>query len=225
MGITTASYGESATLRLERELRRAIIELEIKPGTRLSEQEIALRYGVSRQPVREALIGLAKTRLVEIYPQRGTVVARISVQKMMEARFVREAIEVAVVRRACEAFQPQHRVRLDGLIERQAEAAARGDSIAFQRPDELFHMTLAQGAGCGLAWQAIADIKAHMDRVCHLTLGDPSSISALVAQHRAIIAAIDRREPDAAEAAMRLHLAEILKALPTVEARYAELFD
>lgn len=219
------SDSESAACRLERDLRRAIVELRIRPGARLSEQEIASRYGVSRQPVREALIGLAKTRLVEIYPQRGTVVARISVQKMMEARFVREAIEVAVVRRACEVFHPQHRARLDDLLERQAEAARRDDRLAFHRPDELFHMTLAQGAGCELAWDAIVDIKAHMDRVCHLTLDEGSSMSTLVAQHRAIIDAIDRREPAAAEAALRSHLTEILKALPIVEARHADLFE
>jgi DNA-binding GntR family transcriptional regulator len=60
--------GASAAGRVEAELRRAIIALELPPGTRLSEQEIALKYGVSRQPVREALIALARTRLVDVQP-------------------------------------------------------------------------------------------------------------------------------------------------------------
>src|SRR5918995_4992213 len=113
----------SAAHRIETELRRSIIALELAPGARLSEQDIAERHGVSRQPVREALIGLAKTRLVEIQPQRGTTVVKISVRKMMEARFVREAIETAVVRRACSSFDQQSRERINDLLEMQEQAA------------------------------------------------------------------------------------------------------
>ncbi len=213
----------SAARKVEAELRRAIVAMALPPGTRLSEAEIAERYGVSRQPVREALIGLARTRLVEIQPQRGTVVVKISVKKMMEARFVREAIEVAVARRAAQGFDPSARNRVEDLLDLQANAAARGDHEAFQRYDEMFHMTLAEGAGCALAWEAISDIKAHMDRACHLTLA--GSMAPLVDQHRAIIAAVEISDPDAAGEAMRLHLSEILRALPKVEAEHPDLFE
>ena len=117
----------SAAQRIESELRRLIIALELPPGSRLSEQDIAERHGVSRQPVREALIGLARTRLVEIQPQRGTTVVKISVRKMMEARFVREAIETAVVRRACASFDQQSRERINDLLQMQEQAARRDD--------------------------------------------------------------------------------------------------
>ncbi|QTL05785.1 GntR family transcriptional regulator [Aquabacter sp. L1I39] len=213
----------SAAQRVEAELRRAIVTLALPPGTRLSEQEIAERAGVSRQPVREALIGLARTRLVEILPQRGTVVVKISVRKMMEARFVREAIETAVARRAAEGFDRSARERVDDLLDLQAKAAAREDHETFQRYDEMFHATLAEGAGCGLAWEAIADIKAHMDRACHLTLA--GSMAPLVDQHRAIVTAVDAGDPDAAGAAMRAHLSEILRALPRIEAEHPDLFE
>ncbi|MDE1567612.1 GntR family transcriptional regulator [Aquabacter sp. P-9] len=213
----------SAAQRVEAELRRAIVTLALPPGTRLSEQEIAERAGVSRQPVREALIGLARTRLVEILPQRGTVVVKISVRKMMEARFVREAIETAVARRAAEGFDRSARERIDDLLDLQAKAAAREDHETFQRYDEMFHATLAEGAGCGLAWEAIADIKAHMDRACHLTLA--GSMAPLVDQHRAIVTAVDAGDPDAAAAAMHAHLSEILRALPRIEAEHPDLFE
>jgi DNA-binding GntR family transcriptional regulator len=214
----------SAAQRIEGELRRAIVALELPPGARLSEQEIAERYGVSRQPVREALIGLARTRLVEIQPQRGTVVVKISVRKMMEARFVREAIETAIVRRACSSFDVQSRQRIDDLLEVQEKAARRGDHAAFQRYDELFHIGLAEGAGCPLGWEAISDIKAHMDRVCQLTLPGAEAMLPLIDQHRAIVEAIDARDEAAAAAAMQRHLTEILRALPRVEAEHPELF-
>jgi DNA-binding GntR family transcriptional regulator len=215
----------SAAHRLERELRRAIVTLELLPGTRLSEQDIAQRFGVSRQPAREALIALAKTRLVEVVPQRGTVVVKLSVVKMMEARFVREAIEAAVVRRACESFSRQSRLRLDDLIEGQRRAVSRGDREEFRRYDELFHVALAVGAGCGLAWLAIEDLKAHMDRVCHLTLSSAAAMAPLIDQHAAIVAAIDAQDSDRAESAVRQHLAEILRSLPRIEAEYPHLFE
>jgi DNA-binding GntR family transcriptional regulator len=215
----------SAAQRVETELRRLIVALELPPGSRLSEQEIAERHGVSRQPVREALISLAKTRLVEIQPQRGTVVVKISVRKMMEARFVREAIETAVVRRACSSFDRQTRLRIDDLLEMQDHAARRDDHAAFQRYDELFHIALAEGAGCPLAWEAVQDLKAHMDRVCQLTLPGTEAMLPLIEQHRTIIAAVDACDEDAAADAMRQHLTEILRALPRIEAEHPELFS
>jgi len=220
-----ALQGASAAGRVEAELRRAIIALELPPGTRLSEQEIALKYGVSRQPVREALIALAKTRLVDIQPQRGTVVVKFSVRKMMESRFVREAVEVAIVRQACQSFAAQSRQRIADFLEMQDKAAARDDHAAFQRYDELFHVELTEGVGMPLAWEAIRDIKAHMDRVCQLTLPGPEAMLPLVEQHRRIMAAIDAGDAAASESAMRHHLTEILRALPKTEAAHPDLFE
>lgn len=215
----------SAAQKIEADLRRAIIALEFPPGARLSEQDIANRYGVSRQPAREALIGLTRTRLVDVQPQSGTTVARISVAKMMQARFVREAIEIAVVRRACASFDGQFRERIDGLLDLQERSARAGDHDRFKQYDDLFHVALAEGAGCPLAWQALGDIKSHMDRVCQLTLPGADAMLPLVAQHKAIVAAVDRRDPDAAAAAMQHHLTEIMRALPKVEAEHPELFE
>jgi DNA-binding GntR family transcriptional regulator len=219
------ALGSSAAGRVEAELRRAIIALELPPGTRLSEQEIALKYGVSRQPVREALIALAKTRLVDVQPQRGTVVVKFSVRKMMEARFVREAVEVAIVCEACAAFSPQSRHRIADLLEVQEKAAQRNDHTSFQRYDELFHIELSEGVGMPLAWEAIRDIKAHMDRVCQLTLPGAAVMLPLVEQHRSIMAAIDAQDAPRAASAMRHHLTEILRALPKTEASYPDLFE
>jgi GntR family transcriptional regulator, rspAB operon transcriptional repressor len=225
MNFHTVTPSSSAALRVERELRRAIIDLELPPGVRLSEQDLATRLGVSRQPVREALIALAKMRLVEILPQRGTSVVKISVAKMMEARFVREAIEVAVVRRACEAFDPEARERIAHLLDTQRQAATDGDHHSFRRYDEMFHMALATGAGCPMAWHTVEDIKAHMDRVCLLTLPGADAMLPLVEQHRDIMAAVDAQNSDGAEGAMRHHLSAILRALPRVEEEHPDLFE
>lgn len=68
-------------------------------------------------------------------------------------------------------------------------------------------------------------MKAHLDRACQLTLADAAAMLPLVEQHRAILAGIDARAPEEAEAALRHHLWEIVRALPRAEARYPDLFE
>ena len=222
--IATAESGESAAASIEKDLRRAIIELELLPGARLSEQDIATRLGVSRQPVREALIRLANSRLIEIRPHRGTVVARISAKEMTEALFVRQSVEMAVVARAAQSFDPWQRKRIVSLLLKQEEASSALDHAAFREHDEAFHIALAIGAGVGIAWIAIADMKTHMDRVCNMTLQSEADMQRRVREHRAIMDAIDARDVDAAQAAMANHLGSILDDLPELETRHGNLF-
>jgi GntR family transcriptional regulator, rspAB operon transcriptional repressor len=216
--------GESASASIEKDLRRQIVELELQPGARLSEQDIATRLGVSRQPVREALIKLANSRLIEIRPHRGTVVARISAREMTEALFVRQSVELAVVARAAQNFDPWERKRIDSLLAEQENDAAKLDHAGFREHDEAFHIAIAKGAGVGIAWIAIADMKSHMDRVCNLTMRDEADMKRRVGEHRAIMTAIDARDVDAAQEAMSKHLGSILDEMPQLETKHVSLF-
>ena len=222
---TAPSYEGFTARRIERALWEAIVSLQIRPGTRLSEQEIADHYRVSRQPVRQALIGLASKNLVVVLPQRGTIVTRLSTKRLMEARFVREAIETAVVRQACTDFLPASRAYLDTVLAAQAKAAATDDPGAFAQEDQEFHLTLANGIGCPLAWVGIRDLKAHMDRVTRLILRGTPWMTFLVQQHTNIVEAIDRRNPDAAVTAMSDHMAAVVQQLPSAQAEHPDLFD
>jgi len=118
---------------------------------RLSENEVALRFGVSRQPVREAVITLAKIGLVRVLPQRGTVVTKISVRQMMQVRFTREALEMAIVRRACEHFDPMVRASIDPIMAAQLQAAQDNDRAAFEQHDEHLHAAFADGVDAEVA--------------------------------------------------------------------------
>jgi DNA-binding GntR family transcriptional regulator len=220
----TAESGESAAAAIEKDLRRAIIELELKPGSRLSEQDIATRLGVSRQPVREAMIRLANSRLIEIRPHRGTVVARISAKEMTEALFVRQSVEIAVVAKAAQSFDAWQRKRIASLLLKQEEASSKLDHAAFREHDEAFHIAIATGAGVGIAWIAIADMKTHMDRVCNMTLQSEADMQRRVREHKAIMDAIDAHDVVAAQNAMALHLGSILDDLPELETQHASLF-
>src|SRR5690606_26547566 len=104
-----------------------------------SEKDIAARFGVSRQPVREAFIKLSEAGLVEIRPSRGTYVMKISVREVANARFVREAIECDIARDAAWLATPVHIAALQALLAAQRDAAERNDYWLFNEHDEAFH--------------------------------------------------------------------------------------
>jgi len=211
--------------QLARALREAIVRAELLPGTPLSEADVARRFGVSRQPVREAFIKLAEAGLLSVRPQRGTVVQRISVDEVFDARFVREAVEAAVVRAAAAARPGGLDARLATLIAAQEAAAGRGDAPGFLRLDEGFHRALAEGIGRGFAWTALEAIKAQMDRVRFLSFEGATPLPDLIRQHRDIADAVAVGDPDRAEAALRRHLREILASLPRIAEAHPDYFE
>ncbi len=209
---------------LTEELKRAIVEMELTPGTWLSEQEIALRYGVSRQPVREALIMLSHAQLVETRPQRGSVVCHLSLERMREARFLRQTIECAIVRKAAETFDPSVSAEIEAILAQQEVHARHGNRKEFQRADAAFHEALARGAGLPSAWELIQQLKLHTDRICKLTLAEISTLESLTLEHRAIHAAVMAGDAARAETLMEGHLGQIMKALPEIQRDYAQWF-
>ena len=216
--------GEPSARRVFRELKSAIVTMALTPGQALSENEIAARLGVSRQPVREAFIKLNEAGFVRILPQRGTFVVKISIKQVTDARFVREAVEVAVVRKACELMTTQAIAELRSNIEGQRVAAAEAAPARFLALDEAFHRGLALGVDCDYAWRVVEEVKAQMDRVRYLSLPQATPVSRLVDQHVAILDAIETGDEARAEAAVRVHLREILTSLPVLEKQFPQLF-
>ena len=159
-----------------------------------------------------------------VRPQRGTYVLMISRREVETARFVREAVEVAFVRKAAAEAGDAAAAALRQSIERQEAAHAAGDGAGFLRHDEAFHLAIARAVGCESAWKALETLKAQLDRVRFLSFPEATPVETLIAQHRAIADAVAARDPDAAEAAMRRHLGEILNSLPKLAEAHPELF-
>ena len=214
----------SISAQLYRQLRNAVIRGELRPGQALSESEIARHYATSRQPVREAFIKLAEERLVVIVPQRGTFVMKVSQAEVFNAQFVREAIEVAISQKAALATSAATISELRALITRQ-QIVAHGQNDEFFALDEAFHRTIAISVGHAHAWRIIEGSKAQMDRIRFLSLADATPLHLLIAQHSRIVDGIESGDPTAAAAAMRSHLREIIISLPTIAARFPELFE
>lgn len=214
--------GSAIVPQLYARLRERIVRADLRPGEIISETEIARAYAVSRQPVREAFIKLGEAGLVQIRPQRGTMISPISVESIMEARVVREAIEADIARRAAERVDPAAAAELLSQVEAQRRVA-ESDIPAFMKLDDLFHRTLAEAAGVPFAWRVVEDVKAQMDRVRHLSV-EEVHVHRLIDQHHAIARSVADGDPDSAEAAVRLHLREILRSLPLIAKAHPDLF-
>lgn len=215
---------ETMAMRVVGALRDDIVTMVLKPGDVISESDIAGRYGVSRQPVREAFIRLAQQGLLLIRPKRATVVKKISPEGVRQSRFIRESIEVEIIRRVAAHPGPDAASVLKELIAEQETASAAEDSRRFHTLDELFHRTLARLAGVEYAWQLIDDHKMQLDRVRYLTLGVSSSQVA-IGEHKIIAAAVAAGDVAGAEAAMRAHLARAELLLSQTIADYPDYFE
>ncbi|MFA3916639.1 GntR family transcriptional regulator [Ruegeria hyattellae] len=204
-------------------LRDAIIRNRFAPGDRISESEIARACNVSRQPVREAFIKLAGEGLLAILPQRGTIISKINYTAVLDARFLREAIEADIV--SILAAYPDTAVirELRDQIKAQA-AVTRTEPRKFIELDERFHRTLADAAGKRGAWRLIEGLKSQMDRVRFLSLTQ-FPVKKLIKQHSAVVDRVEIGDPHGANAAIRGHLREILSDLPQILGANPDFFD
>jgi DNA-binding GntR family transcriptional regulator len=223
--LSDRASGVSARDQVYVALREAIVSAELEPGRRLSENELADRLGVSRTPVREALVRLRDERLVAIVPQLGTFVTLISPDAVADAAFVREALECSAIRLATRNASERDLEELQANLAAQDRAEATGDIDAFDRLDEALHRTLCELSGRDIAWSLSRRANGHLDRVRRLSLPEPGYLGEMVAEHRAVVAAVADKDPDQAEGALRHHLRMVLSSLPSITAAHPDYFE
>jgi DNA-binding GntR family transcriptional regulator len=206
-------------------LRDAIVRAELEPGRQLSENELAAWLGVSRTPVREALVRLRDQRLVRIVPQLGTFVSRISLSAVADAQFIREALECAAVRVAVERVTEDDLTTLQENLRAQERARDKDDYEAFYLLDDELHHALCDLSGRTEVWPMSQRAKAHLNRVRRLSLPMPSYLPQMLDEHRAVVDAVAARDADAAEQALRHHLGMVLRELPRIRADHPDFFE
>ncbi|WP_375709762.1 GntR family transcriptional regulator [Mesobacillus foraminis] len=205
-------------------LKNDIINLEIKPGTRISEKEIAHRLQVSRTPVREAFMKLAQEELLGIYPQSGTIVSRIDLNHVEEARFVRENIERSIVKMACTEFTEEQLFILETNVTMQELCLEKGTHQRLFELDEEFHKILFEQCGKIRTWKMINQLKSHFDRLRILGLASNKDWNDIVIQHKQIFTAIVQRNPQKAEELMINHLRLVNDHKKDLKQDYPEYF-
>jgi len=215
----------SARVQAYAALREAIVRAELEPGRQLSENELAARLGVSRTPIREALVRLRDERLLAIVPQLGTFVTLISPDALADAAFVREALECGAIRLATELATERDLEELQANLAAQDRAQETGDTEAFDHLDEALHRTICELSGREIAWSLSRRANGHLDRVRRLSLPEPGYLAEMVTEHRAVVAAIADHDTDRAETVLRHHLRMVLSSLPSIHAAHPDYFE
>ena len=213
-----------STEKIHRTLRDSILSAALKPGEAISEMRMALQFGVSRTPVREAFKRLAEEGFLEVVPQVGTFVARIDLAAVYDSQFVRETLECRTVALAARQADDEGRRELRGLIDVQEKALGRNDREAFFRLDEKFHATLSRLSGHASVWNLIESVKAQLDRVRCLSLERPGWSEMIFSQHRDIAEHVASGDADRAEKAMRAHLRTVFDAIETIAREHVDAF-
>lgn len=203
-------------------LRGTIISLDLPPGSALSRAELAAQFGVSSTPIRDALMRLEEEGLVEVFPQYATVVSRIDVRLAQQAHFLRQAVELEIVRGLAVEHNATVAAELNQTIARQQQFAKAGDFERFMAADNEFHAQLYAAADKQDIWSLVKSRSGHIDRLRRLHLPSPGKAQDIVRHHRLIAKALGAGEHDEAQKHLRTHLSGTLSELAQIRARYPE---
>lgn len=204
-------------------LRELILTLELEPGTVLSRAELASRFGISQTPVRDALIRLGEESLVDIFPQHATVVSQINLASAVQAHFLRRSIELEVVKNLAEGSDAELVKRLRATVARQKELRDLKSYREFALADQSFHHLMYEAANVPDLWDLVRRHSGHIDRLRALHVPVAGKTTAVVRDHGEIVDAIERRDPQAAQAALRKHLSGTLSQVDEIRKRHPGL--
>ncbi len=207
------------------ELKEAILSGALEPGSLIDKAGLCEKLRVSRFPVSAAVSRLAYDRLVDVEPQHGSFVTRISLNDVRERLFIRGALEGEI---AAEAARRMTRADKDALaINLKQEAAAVGaeDRTKFYALDVAFHRILTDRLGMARADDVLESLRVHLERTRRLTMSTAGQLRASLNEHSTIAAAIEAEDPEAAREAMKRHLAITGARLETLAKQQPDLFS
>jgi DNA-binding GntR family transcriptional regulator len=206
------------------QLRRKMLTLELPPGAALSENELAAELGVSRTPIREGLILLSEEGLVQVFPQVGSFVSRVNPDKVADAQFLREAVELASLDDI--PAIPDAEVVAELRANLSAQHAPGIGLEEFFALDEAFHQGVLQLGGHDGVWPTVVAAKGHLDRARRLGLHvSDSSTTRFADQHADVLRAILDGDRDHAKSIMRQHLRAVFDDIEEIRRRSPELFS
>lgn len=206
-------------------LRELIVSFQLKPGTVLQRAELAEHFGISQTPIRDALLRLGEEQLVDIFPQHATVVSRIDVSAALQSHFLRRSIELEILVVLCDLPEVEHGGlvrRLNANLVMQEAALNPLDVPKLALADQAFHQELYAAAKVGPLWSLVRKQSGHVDRLRRLNLPDEGKPQSIVRDHRAIVEAIARQDAQAAQQALRQHLAGTLSFVDDIKQRFPE---
>jgi len=226
LSLVNSSAGRrTAADELFEQIRSDINKMRLVPGTKITEAEVAKRYDVSRQPVREAFIRLDNLSLLQIRPQKATVVRPISKSDIRRARFVRTSVEIEVARIACSVKSTEFVDEMQLILDKQAECLKDKDLSGFNALDSQFHKRICLMAKCEFATEVINSCKAKVDRLCMLSLANEKDAEEVYNDHVTILKHLIKKDEKKLVQSIRDHLSRLDSTIEMVQAEHSSYFE
>ncbi|MFE8147145.1 GntR family transcriptional regulator [Brenneria goodwinii] len=205
-------------------MRDAIIAMRLPPGEIIQEKEIAAQLGLSRTPVREALLSLAAQNLIIVRPNQGTFVSPIDIKMVLDGQFLRESLEPRIARLAARFFNEEMAIEFEEIINRQKFAASGENTNYFFALDDAFHKLIAKCANKSEIWLTLHGGTGHLDRVRRLAFSVEQHYESVIKEHSALYQAIRDRDEDSAHKLMTINL-EIYDSLMILLEKHRHYFE
>ena len=205
-------------------IKRNIINLNMAPGNRISENEISELLHVSRTPVREAFIKLAKEGLLYVIPQKGTYISYIDLDIVEDARFIRESLEKSVLKIATEKFPEELLGVLQENLNVQKKLIEQRSFFEFLIMDEEFHKTIFIGCNKERTWSFIENINSEYKRVRMLTFIADINWKNIIEQHMQILNSIKNHDEEMGQEVIGNHIKKLIFEQVELKERYPQYF-
>ncbi len=205
-----------------RVLRENIISLALEPGCKVSESELADEMGLSRTPVREALIELGNYGIVETFPQNGVFISKIDYRSIEESRFMRLALETLAVQEACDVITAEQLEEMEDILQIQEMYLDNKNAKMLLKMDNRFHRGIFAACNKLLSYTLMQNMAVHFDRVRQLSLTTVKDIR-IVEDHRGIVDAVKSRDKEKAKEMMTIHLSRYKTDQTSIKEKFRHL--
>lgn len=216
--------GESARYWAYRCILDNIVGIRLEPGQTLVEQELSNWLGISRTPVRDALFQLSQELFVTLIPQSRTLVSKIDLNLVEDARYIRRCVEMDIIRTIAPVFDEEHLLTVKYIFQRQELAHKKHNTEMVHQFDEQLHRTFFEIAGMLRMWENINHQNLHFQRVRTLYNIHARSTDHVITQHRELIAALETKDFSLAEELMGRHLSNAGWNIATLKEQHPHYF-
>lgn len=204
--MASAGNKQSTLDSVYKALKKSILTMNLLPGTAISENEISKKYEVSRTPVREAFIQLAKESLLQIIPQKETRVSLIDLNRVEQEYFLRKNLESAVLDHFIKNTNDLVLLKMEQYIEMQKKLLEEKDYIQFIQYDDLFHKTIFETAKQSLSWEILENFSGHYYRIRLLSTWQKGIAIDIVDQHSTLLSELKNKNTSESQKQLRSHL-------------------
>ena len=205
-------------------LKRNIIKANLVPGQRISEKEISELLDVSRTPVRESFLLLSNQGLLEILPQRGTFISKISLKEVSDGLFIRKSLELSVMDEAVNVLTDDDLNDIEDILTEQKKSINNRDLKKFVDLDDQFHKMIFFRSKKEKVWELICTANIQYDRVRVLTLFDTKKMEILHKEHSVIFNGLKNRNIGLLKKSILKHLGKLMSEEEILKVKFPNYF-